>query len=114
MISRSFSSDPARDQFAFRSDDTALSSEEPDGTRLEFKVVDRFAANRAFATGTVTFALSGPGELVGINPFVLDPAGGAVAVRLRTMPGRISVLARHSQLGARTLHLAARPDVRIG
>ena len=94
-----------------------MANPEPDATRLEFKVVDKFGAGRAFATGTVAFEVSGPGELVGINPFSLDPSGGAGAIWVRTQPGnggRITVRARHSQLGERSVAIDARPDVRVG
>jgi beta-galactosidase len=116
VLSRSFSSDASQDRFAVKADDTALSSAEVDVTRIEFRVVDKFGAGRAFATGKVSFNLSGPGELVGINPFVLDPAGGAGAVWVRTLPdraGRITVRVRHDKLGEQAVAIEARPDVSV-
>lgn len=116
VLSRKFSSDPAHDRFAVAVDDAALTSAEPDVTRIEFKVVDTFGADRAFATGRVTFDVSGPAELVGINPFQLEPAGGAGAVWLRTIPGkpgRVTVRVRHDKLGERSVTVEVRSDVRV-
>lgn len=108
ILSRSFSSDPSQDQFIFEADDKELSSDLPDATRLAFKVVDKFGGDRAFATGQVAFELSGPGELVGDNPFSLADSGGVGAVWVRTLPGRpgrITIKAVHSSLGAKSVEI---------
>ena len=96
--------DAAHDRFFLQADDTALVGDGADATRLVFKVVDKFGAERAFAGGTVAFTLSGPGVIVGDNPFSLVDSGGVGAVWIRTLPrrsGRITVKAVHSFLGGR-------------
>jgi beta-galactosidase len=103
VLSRSFSSDPARDRLLLAADDGELRSDIVDATRLVFKVEDRFGAERAFANGIVVFDLSGPGRLVGDNPFSLEDSGGVGALWVRTIPGqigRIRVKGTHSSLSA--------------
>ncbi len=109
-LSRSFSSDPLKDQFYFAADDQELFANESDATRLVFKVVDQFGADRALGTGEVQFEVTGPGELVGDNPFDLAPAGGAAAVWIKALPGNggtITVRATHSALGSKSLNINA-------
>lgn len=106
VLSRSFSSDPSRDQFSVQADDAELIGNGSDATRLVCKVVDQFGAERAFGEGDVAFEITGPGEIVGDNPFALTPAGGVGAVWVRTAPdaaGKIVVKARHSRFGEKSV-----------
>jgi beta-galactosidase len=106
--SRSFSSDASQDRFFLQADDTELAGDGADATRLAFKVGDKFGAERAFAGGEVAFELTGPGVLVGDNPFSLADSGGVGAIWIRTLPrrsGRITVKAFHSFLGARVVEI---------
>jgi beta-galactosidase len=101
VLSRSFSSDPSHDQLWFMADDTELVGDGSDSTRLAFGVVDKYGAPRAFAGGTVTLKIEGPGQIIGANPFDLEENGGMAAVWIRTLPGQhgtIRVHARHSSL----------------
>jgi beta-galactosidase len=112
VLSRSFSSDPSQDQFVVRADDAELIGDGSDATRLEFKVADKFGAERAYGEGDVTFEVNGPGEIVGDNPFALTPAGGVGAVWIRTATGGsgpITVVARHSRLGTKSATINVRP-----
>ena len=86
-----------------------------DATRLVFKVVDKFGAERAFAGGNVTFEIAGPGVIVGDNPFTLDASGGVGAVWIKTVPnglGEITVKAVHSSLGAKSVIINVQHDAR--
>ncbi len=103
VLSRSFSSNPAGDHLSVTAEDAQLHADGSDATRILFSVVDTFGAPRAFATGTVTLHIEGPGTIVGDNPFALDDNGGAGAVYVRSIAGktgRIRVEARHSTLGS--------------
>ena len=107
-LSRSFSSDATQDRFFLEADDAELMADRADATRLAFKVVDKFGAERAFAGGQVAFELIGPGVLVGDNPFSLVDSDGVGAIWIKTLPrrsGRITVMATHSLLGARTVEI---------
>jgi len=110
-LSRSFSADPAKDQFLLEADDQELIGDGSDATRLVFRIVDRYGAPRPFATGEVSFALTGPGVVVGDNPFGLTDSGGAGAVWIKTLPktsGRIAVTATHSALGKKSVEIRVR------
>jgi beta-galactosidase len=111
VMSRSFSSDPAADRFWLHADDAELVNDGSDCTRLAFAVVDKFGAPRAFAGGEVALDLDGPGVIVGDNPFPLEANGGAGAVYIRTIPGRVGTIritARHPTLGANSV------EIRVG
>jgi beta-galactosidase len=110
--SRSFSSDHATDRFWLHADDAELVNDGADCTRLAFAVVDKFGAPRAFAGGNVALELKGPGVIVGDNPLALEANGGAGAVYIKTIPGRVGTIrisARHSALGARAVEIRVRP-----
>jgi beta-galactosidase len=67
-----------------------------------FQVADRFGARRPFAGGEVHFEISGPGTLVGDNPFNLAASGAVGAVWIKTSAGatgRIEMTATHASLG---------------
>jgi beta-galactosidase len=101
-LSKIFSSDPAKDQFLFAADDTELIGDGADATRLAFKVADQYGTERAFGGGEVKFELTGPGILVGDNPFSLPDSGGVGAVWIKSAPkgeGDVAVTATHSVLG---------------
>jgi beta-galactosidase len=111
-VSKSFSSDPAQDQFYLSADDAALKADGADATRLVFKVTDKFGAERAFAAGEVTFDLSGPGVIVGDNPFTLADSGGVGAIWIKTVPnqtGTIAITANHSALGSKFVSIEVQP-----
>jgi beta-galactosidase len=104
-LSKSFSSDRTKDQFFLAADDQELIGDGSDATRLFFQTVDRFGALRPFAGGTVELKLTGPGVIVGDNPFQLADSGGVGAVWIKTLPkssGRIVVTATHSLLGSKS------------
>jgi beta-galactosidase len=110
-LARSFSSDSSKDQFSLVADDAELIGDGADATRVVFKVADKFGAERAFGGGMVTFEVSGPGTIVGDNPFSLAEAGGVGAVWMRTRPeaGNVTVKAVHSVFGAKTVSIAVKP-----
>jgi beta-galactosidase len=94
-------------------DDLALIGDGIDATRLAFKVVDKFGADRAFADGVVTFELTGAGAIIGDNPFSLAESGGVGAIWIKTTPnsvGRIQVTARHSTLGTKSVQITVDPE----
>jgi beta-galactosidase len=110
VLSRSFSADPAHDRLWLQADDTQLVADGADATRLVFRTVDKYGAPRPFERGAVALALSGPGIIVGDNPFVWDDSGGAGAVWIKTVAnqlGRIHVTATHARLGKQSIRIQA-------
>jgi beta-galactosidase len=86
-------------------DDPQLRADGGDATRVVVSASDRFGTLRAGATGKVTLALTGPGELVGETTMDLGATGGAAAVWLRPFagpPGVLTLTARHDTLGTAT------------
>jgi beta-galactosidase len=113
VLSRSFSPDAAQDQFLVETDDAELMGEGSDATRIVFQVTDKFGAPRPFAGGQVTFEISGPGVIVGDNPFSLADSGGAGAIWIKAAPtgsGQIIVKAAHSSLGEKSIAITVHPD----
>jgi beta-galactosidase len=116
-ISKSFSSDIARDELFLAADDPELIGDGVDATRLVFKIVDKFGADRAFAQGEVSLEITGPGTIVGDNPFALADSGGVGAVWIRTIPngsGQIFVAATHPALGKKSVAIRVRRDSSLG
>jgi len=113
--SRSFSSDSSKDQFLLVADDRSIVGDGVDATRIVFRVADKLGAPRVFAGGDVTFDLTGPGILIGDNPFSLAESGGAGAVWVKGSPGsygQIVLKASHSTLGARSESIQVERDLR--
>jgi beta-galactosidase len=115
VLSKSFSSDTRTDTLFLASDDMELLGDGVGATRLVFKVVDKFGADRAFAGGEISFEIRGSGIIVGDNPFtLLDDSGGVGAVWIKTVPdssGRIVVKATHSALGEKSVAINVRTAV---
>jgi beta-galactosidase len=115
VLSRQFSSNPARDRLSLAADDTEIAGDGTDATRIVFKVTDEFGSERAFASGDVTFEIKGAGVLVGDNPFSLADSGGVGGVWLKGKPGgtgAVTVTATHPRLGSQTVtvNLSTRYD----
>ncbi len=106
VMSQTYSSDPSQDKFIFQADDEELIGDGTDATRLVFKVVDKYGTPRLLAGGEITFKLTGPGEMVGVNPFQLAETGGVGAIWVKGTPnssGQIRVEATHSLYGTNSL-----------
>jgi beta-galactosidase len=74
-------------------------------------VTDEFGAVRPFACDPIRFELTGPGTLIGDNPFTLVGGQGAVWVRAGEQAGKVRLTAHHPYLGAQhaEFDLAAAP-----
>jgi beta-galactosidase len=102
LLTRRFSSDRTHDRLWLRADDMELAADGADATRLAFAVVDKYGALHAFGKGKLILTLEGPGVLVGDNPFALEENGGAGAVWVKTLPGKVGTIrisANHDALG---------------
>lgn len=110
--SKSYSSDPSQDRFIFQADDEELIGDGADATRLLFEVVDKYGTPRLLAGGEVTFKLTGPGDIVGLNPFQLAETGGVGAIWIKGIHGRsgsVTVDATHSLYGKKSVTINVRP-----
>lgn len=112
VITRRFSPDHSKDKLHVKIDDTLLEANGSDATRLSFRTVDCYGAPRPYTKGLVGFEVMGPAQIIGDNPFDLEPSGGAGAVWIRTLPqkvGQIDVIVFHSVYGSTALSLDAIP-----
>lgn len=110
LLSRSFSADRSLDRLQVAADDAQIAADGSDATRVEFRIVDRFGAPRPYTGAGVTIAVTGPGLLVGDNPFALGSTGGVGAVWIRSQPGRagrIQVTITHPTLGSQLVTIQA-------
>ena len=96
-------SDPARDRLGLTVDDTSIVADGSDTTRVTFRALDAYGHQRPYVTGDVTLALTGPGVLVGDNPFAFGTYGGVGGAFVRSTvggTGRVTVTATHPVLGS--------------
>ncbi|MGH9599187.1 MAG: glycoside hydrolase family 2 TIM barrel-domain containing protein, partial [Terracidiphilus sp.] len=99
-MSRKFSSDPSTDRLWFAAEDAEILADGSDMTRVAFAIVDKYGAPRAYAEGSVSLEIDGPGKLIGDNPFSLGENGGAGAVYVRALPDRNGAVRVSARCGA--------------
>ncbi|MCU1320404.1 MAG: Beta-galactosidase [Acidobacteriaceae bacterium] len=103
VISKSLSGTGVDRKFVLLPDDHALMADGGDTTRVVMRVTDEFGALRTYADDPIVFALEGPGELIGDNPFSLIGGTGAVWVRAKETAGTVKLTAKHPRLGSQTV-----------
>ncbi len=104
------SADTTRDRLAVSADDRTITADGSDATRVVFRAVDAYGNQRRYFTGQVTLTLSGPGTLIGDNPFDFGGYGGLGAMWVRSVarrPGVITVSAEHPALGQGDVQILA-------
>jgi beta-galactosidase len=99
-ITRSFSGKGVDQKFTLLPDDTTLTADGADTTRVVLRVTDEFDAIRPFADEAVRFELTGPAHLIGDNPFGLVGGTGAIWIRAGEVPGKVRLTAHHPNLGS--------------
>lgn len=112
VVSRLLSSDTSGDRLLISADDDLLHSDGIDATRVVFRAVDKYGNPRPFVTGDVHLALTGPGVLIGDNPFSFTDSGGAGAVWIKSLedePGTITIHAEHDVLGSGQVTMMVSP-----
>ncbi len=105
---RTLSGSGTDDHLLVKPDDAELDGDGRDATRLVLAVTDQFGNLRPFASGAIQLSLTGPGEIVGENPFALSGGAGAVWVKAKEAPGTIRIEARHQYLGKQTVEIRVR------
>ena len=98
-------------KFVLLPDDTTLVADGADTTRVVLRVTDEFDAIRPFANDAIQFAIEGPAEIIGDNPFSLVGGTGAIWVRAKEQAGAVRLTAAHPVLGKREVefNLTAAP-----
>jgi beta-galactosidase len=111
-ITLRMSADASRDRLLLTADDTSITGDGSDATRITFRATDAYGNQRLKAAGDVTLSLTGPGTLVGSNPFPFGSYGGVGGTFVRSIPGktgRVTVTARHATLGSAVVMVTVTP-----
>jgi len=110
VVTRRYSGDRTGDSLSLIPDDIELVADGVDATRVALMVVDRFGEARGSSRARVTLEISGPGTLIGDNPFDLEDSGAVGAVWIRSVadePGTIVLRAVTPELGNQTALLSS-------
>lgn len=116
VITKMMSGRGVDQQFLVEPDDHELNGNGIDATRVVLKVTDEFGAVRPFANAAIAFTITGPGEIIGENPFGLFGGVGAIWIKTKESPGVVRLTARHESLGTKTATIsvkAAPPQSRL-
>jgi len=109
VISRNFSGRGVDQKFHLLPDDTSLTADGADTTRVVLRVTDEFDNIRPFASDPIVFTLDGPAEIIGDNPFSLVGGTGAVWIRSQQQPGTVQLTAKHPRLGEKQVTFLLTP-----
>lgn len=109
VIEKQYSTSGVDQQLVLKADDDALVADGADTTRVVFRVADQYGNLRRYATGAIGFAVEGPADIIGDNPFSLVGGCGAIWLRARQQPGTVVLRATHAALGTKELRIEVRP-----
>jgi beta-galactosidase len=111
VITKRMSGSGVDTKFLLLADDSELTADGADATRVVLRVTDEFGAVRPFANDAIKFELEGPAEIVGDNPFSLIGGTGAIWIRAQLKPGKVRLKAIHPSLGAQQVEINIAPGV---
>jgi len=109
VITRTLSGNGTDDVLSVKPDDVELDGDGRDMTRVVLAVLDSGGNMRPFATGAIQLSLTGPGQIVGENPFSLSGGAGAIWVKSKEASGTIRLEAKHQYLGTQAVEIRVRP-----
>jgi len=110
VITKMLSGRGADRQLLVEPDDRELVGDGIDATRVVLKVADEYGSVRPLANASIVLSLSGPGEIIGENPFSLFGGVGAVWIKTKQAAGTIRLTARHQVLGSKTVDVLVKPQ----
>ena len=103
VVSKTYSGRGVDQKFSADADDTDLTADGADATRVVFRVTDEFGAIRPYANDPIVLSLEGPAEIIGDNPFALIGGTGAIWIRAKEQQGTARLTAKHPRLGTQTV-----------
>jgi beta-galactosidase len=109
VITKMMSGSGADRQLLVAADDLELVGDGIDATRLVMKVTDEYGAVRPLANAAIALTITGPGEIIGENPFSLFGGVGAVWIKTKQAPGVIRVVAKHPTLASKNVEIRVKP-----
>ena len=104
-ITKQYSGRGVDTKFVLRPDDTSLTGDGADTTRVVLRVTDEFDAIRPFANDSIKFEIEGPAEIIGDNPFSLIGGTGAIWIRATEQAGKVRLTATHPVLGKQAVSI---------
>jgi len=110
-ISRTYSGKGVDRKFVAVADDRELIADGADTTRIVLRVTDEFDLVRPIANDAIVFEISGPGKIIGDNPFALTGGTGAIWIRANEQHGTIVVRAKHPRLGMQRVEIIVTPTL---
>jgi beta-galactosidase len=108
VITKMMSGRGADRQLLVEPDDRELLGDGIDATRVVLKVTDEYGAIRPLANAAVELSVTGPGEIIGENPFSLFGGVGAVWIKSKQAAGVVRLTARHPVLDTKTVDIAVK------
>jgi beta-galactosidase len=90
-------------KFTITADDSSLTGDAADATRVVMRVSDDFGAIRPFADDSIKLEIEGPAEIIGDNPFSIVGGTGAIWIRAKEQAGTARLTATHPRLGSQDL-----------
>jgi beta-galactosidase len=108
VITKMMSGRGADRQLLVEPDDRELMGDGIDATRVVLKVTDEFGSVRPLANAAIALSVTGPGEIMGENPFSLFGGVGAVWVKTKQAAGLIRLTTRHPVLGSKSVDIAVK------
>lgn len=112
VVTKMMSGRGADRQLLVEPDDRELIGDGIDATRVVLKVTDEYGAVRPLANAAIVLTITGPGEIIGENPFSLFGGVGAVWIKTREAAGLIRLTAKHPTLGEKTVEITAKSQPR--
>jgi len=105
VIEKKMSGTGVDSKFTIASDDSSLTGDGADTTRVVLRVTDEFGAIRPFADDSIKLEIDGPAWIIGDNPFSLVGGTGAIWIRAKEQSGAVRLSATHPRLGTQELQL---------
>ena len=93
-------------------DDRELVGDGRDATRVVLRLTDEHGNSRPMSSGAVQLKITGPGEIVGSNPFALSGGAGAIWVKARESAGVIRLDAEVPGLKPQSIEITVHPAER--
>ncbi|HTB10023.1 MAG TPA: glycoside hydrolase family 2 TIM barrel-domain containing protein [Bryobacteraceae bacterium] len=91
-------------------DDRELIGDGRDATRVVLRLTDEYGNIRPMSTGAVQLTITGPGEIIGQNPFVLSGGAGAIWIKAREASGTIRLDAELPGLKPQRVEITVHPS----
>lgn len=104
--------DVRRDRLELTAADAEIVADGSDATAITIRATDAYGNRRPGVAGEVALALSGPGTLIGSNPFPLATLGGVGGGFVRSRrgeTGQVTVTAAHATLGRASVRVTVGP-----